>query len=49
MSVYFSKPKSLGSNVKVELYLFYYTTKADLKMQQEVIHHLLLKKLIKLI
>ena len=31
MSEYFSKPKSLGSNVKVELYLYNYATKADLK------------------
>ena len=31
MSEYFPKPKSLGSNVKVELYLYNYATKADLK------------------
>ena len=31
MSDYFAKPKSLGANVKVELDLSNYTTKADLK------------------
>ena len=31
MSEYFQKPKSLGANVKVELDLFNYATKADLK------------------
>ena len=31
MSEYFPKPKSLGANVKVELDLSKYTTKADLK------------------
>ena len=31
MSEYFPKPKSLGANVKVELDLSYYTTKADFK------------------
>ena len=31
MSVYFPKPKSLGENVKVELELPNYATKADLK------------------
>ena len=30
MSEYFPKPKSLGTNVKVELYLSNYATKADL-------------------
>ena len=31
MSKYFPKPKSFGENVKVELDLFSYATKADLK------------------
>ena len=31
MSEYFSKPKSLGANVKVQLDLSNYATKADLK------------------
>ena len=31
MSEYFPKRKSLGANVKVELYLSHYPTKADLK------------------
>ena len=31
MSEYFPKPNSLGANVKVELDLSNYTTKADLK------------------
>ena len=31
MSEYFPKPKSLGENVKVELNLSNYATKADLK------------------
>ena len=31
MSEYFSKPRRLWGNVKVELYLYYYATKADLK------------------
>ena len=31
MSEYFPKPKSLAANVKVELDLFNYATKADLK------------------
>ena len=31
MSKYFSKPKSLGANVKVELDLSNYATKADFK------------------
>ena len=43
-SQYFPKPNSLGANVKVELDLSNYATKTDLKMQQELIHHLLLKK-----
>ena len=41
MSEYFPKPHSLGVNVKVELYLSNYATKTDLKMQQELIHHLI--------
>ena len=32
MSEYFPKPKSLGANVKAELDLLNYATKADLKM-----------------
>ena len=31
MGEYFSKPRSLGENVKVELYLSNYVTKTDLK------------------
>ena len=31
MSGQFPKPKSLGANTKVELYLSHYATKADLK------------------
>ena len=38
MSEYFPEPKSLGGRVKVELDLFNYATKADLKMQQVLIH-----------
>ena len=34
MSEYFQKRKSSGGRVKVELDLFNYGTKADLKMQQ---------------
>ena len=45
MSEYFPELKPLGRRVKVELYLFNYAT----KMQQELTHHLLLKKLIELI
>ena len=36
MSEYFPKPKSLGANVKVELDLSNYATKADLKNATEV-------------
>ena len=43
MSEYFSKRKSLGTNVKVQLDLSNYATKADLKMQQVLIHRILLK------
>ena len=46
MSEYFPEPKSLGRKVKVELDLSNYETKTDLKMQQELIDNLLLKKLI---
>ena len=31
MSKYFPKPKSLGANLKVKIYLSNYETKADLK------------------
>ena len=33
MNEYFPKPKTSGANVKVELDLSNYATKADLKMQ----------------
>ena len=46
MSEYFPKAKSLGANVKVELDLFNYATKAYLKNARQLIHHLLLKRLI---
>ena len=46
MSEYFPEPKSIGGNAKVQLDLSNYATKVDLKMQQELIHHLLLKGLI---
>ena len=36
MSKYFPKPKSLGENVKIELDLSNYPTKADLKNRAEV-------------
>ena len=45
----FPKPNSLWANVKVESDLSNYATKTDLKMEQELIHHLLLKKLIEII
>ena len=45
MSEYFLKPKSLGANVKVELDLPTYATKADFKkMRQVLIQRILLKK-----
>ena len=44
MSEYFPEPKSLGGRVKVELDLSNYATKADLKMQQVLMHQNLLKK-----
>ena len=37
MSKYFPKPKSLGERVKVELDLYNYATKADLKIQEVLI------------
>ena len=47
MSEYFSEPKSFGRRVKVELDLSDYATKADFyKMQQVLMHHSLLKRLI---
>ena len=36
MSEYFPKPKALGANVKVELGLSNYATKADLKSATRV-------------
>ena len=42
MSEYFPKLKSLGREVKVELDLSKYATKADLKIQQVLIHQILL-------
>ena len=49
ISEYFPKPKSLGANVRTELDLSNYATKADLQMQQELIHKILLKRPIQLI
>ena len=46
MTQYFPEPKSLGRRVKVELDLSNYATKADLKIQQVLIHQNLLKGLI---
>ena len=46
MAQYFPEPKSLGRRVKVELDLSNYATKADLKIQQVLIHQNLLKGLI---
>ena len=46
MNEYFSKPKTSGVKVKVELNLSDKITKKALKMQQELIHYVLLKKLI---
>ena len=46
MGEYFLKLRSLGANVKVELDLCNYTTKVDLKLQQVLIHPILLKRLI---
>ena len=44
MSEYFQKPKLLGANVKVELGLLNYATKADLKNLTQILP----KKLIQL-
>ena len=50
MSEYFPKPKSLGSNVKLELDLFDYATKTVFeKLQQGFIHQIFLKRLTYLI
>ena len=46
MTEYFPKPKSLVANVKVELNLSNYATKADLEIKQVLIHQILLKRLI---
>ena len=46
MSEYFPKPKFLGANVKVELDLLNYVTKADLKNATGVDNRILLKRLI---
>ena len=46
MNKYFSEPKTSGVEVKVELNLSDKITKKALKMQQELIHYVLLKKLI---
>ena len=43
MSKYFPKSKSLGANMNVELDLSNYGTKTDLKMQQVLMHRILLK------
>ena len=49
MSQHFLKPKSLGANVKVEFDLPSYATKSGFKkMQQQLIHQILLKRLIQL-
>ena len=44
MNEYFLNLKFFGANVKVELDLSNYATKEDLKMQQVLIHWILLKK-----
>ena len=51
MSEYFLKSKAIGGKVKVELDLSKYatTTTKILKVQQELIHHLLENRLISLI
>ena len=48
MSAYFPKPKPLRENVKAELDLSNYATKAHLKKQPVLQHQSLLKRLIKL-
>ena len=49
MSDYFPKPKSLGTNLKVELDLYNYTTKVDLKNASGVDTSNFAKKLIQVI
>ena len=46
MSEYFPKPNSLGANVKVELDLYKYATKTDLKNAKGVDTSSFAKKLI---
>ena len=46
MSEYVPEPKSFRRRVKFELDLSNHATKADLKMQQVLIHQNLLKRLI---
>ena len=46
MSEYFPKLKSFGGRVKNELNLPNYAIKEDLKMQQVLIHWILLNRLI---
>ena len=46
MSKYSPKPRPLRRNVKVELDLSNYATKADSKNEQVLIHRNLLKRLI---
>ena len=46
MSEHFSEPKSFGIKVKVVLDLSKYPTKADLTVQQVLIHQNFLKRLI---
>ena len=46
MGEYFLETISLGGRVKVELDLSHYATKANLKMQQVLIHQNLLIRLI---
>ena len=45
MCEYFQKPKPLGGNVKVELNLSNYAKQEDSKMQQVLMHLILLKGL----
>ena len=46
MSEYFPKLKSSGINIKVELYLSNYATKANLEMHHTLILWILLNRLI---
>ena len=46
MSKYFPEPKSLGGKVRVEFDSSNYATKTDLKNARELIHHLLVKRMI---